>query len=243
MKRSLTSFLHCGYSDRSLRGFTLVEVLVVIAILAVLAGLLLPTLGRMQERSLVVADMNRLKQLGTLLSLFAGDNNGNFPVQGENTTLNFPEALDRYLGEVEGFNPNGQYNFQRRNPVILLSPSARPYPGWNKPAAYPKITGPWAFGFNKYLSVSMNWRGYMARVPNRSKIVIMGCMNAAGGHAMDPDNPPVYEDDVQTRYRASYPGNTSLYMFCDFHIEQIEGDRSMQYFQANPSETNIWRWW
>lgn len=54
-------------------GFTLVELLVVIAIIAVLVGVLLPTLGRSRQHARTVACMVNQRSLTTAWSLYAGD--------------------------------------------------------------------------------------------------------------------------------------------------------------------------
>ncbi|MBL9127243.1 MAG: prepilin-type N-terminal cleavage/methylation domain-containing protein [Verrucomicrobiales bacterium] len=58
---------------RSFRAFTLVELLVVVAILSILASLLLPALAGAKERARGIACVNNLRQTGIALQVYAGD--------------------------------------------------------------------------------------------------------------------------------------------------------------------------
>lgn len=57
-------------------GFTLVELLLIVAISGVLIGVLLPAMARSRERSRANACLNNLKQLGVAAELYAADNGG-----------------------------------------------------------------------------------------------------------------------------------------------------------------------
>src|SRR5580700_2076736 len=63
-------------------GFTLIELLVVIAIIAILAGLLLPTLTKAKNEGFRAACESNAHQIGLGVLMYAEDNNQYFPDPG-----------------------------------------------------------------------------------------------------------------------------------------------------------------
>ncbi len=57
-----------------LSAFTLIEMLVVIAIIATLAALLFPAVSSMQERGKATQDLSNLRQVGMATQLYLNDN-------------------------------------------------------------------------------------------------------------------------------------------------------------------------
>ena len=80
-----------------MKKFTLIEILVVVAIIGILASLLLPSLGKAREKAISVGCQNRLRQLHIAETMW-GDDNDDLMI---NVTATWPGPLSTYLGYPE----------------------------------------------------------------------------------------------------------------------------------------------
>lgn len=99
--------------------FTLVELLIVIAVIAILTSMLLPSLGKARDTAKRIKCTSNLKQINTLAALYYSDNNGftppyrvkdlKFYSTGPDTPYNWYEILNDYLtnDSLHAFNNSG----------------------------------------------------------------------------------------------------------------------------------------
>jgi len=69
-----------------IEAFTLVEILVVIAIIGILVALLLPALGRAKGKAHDINCVSNLRQLGIAISLYADEHDGKLPAAEQRPT-------------------------------------------------------------------------------------------------------------------------------------------------------------
>ncbi len=83
---------------RRARAFTLIELIIVIGIIAILAGLLLPALGQAKSKARRVQCQNNLRQINFAIALYADDHDDRMPVAA-------PHELGGPQGSVPASDP------------------------------------------------------------------------------------------------------------------------------------------
>jgi prepilin-type N-terminal cleavage/methylation domain-containing protein/prepilin-type processing-associated H-X9-DG protein len=93
----------CGDRNKD-QGFTLTELLVVMAVIAVLASLLLPALGGAEEKGRQTSCINSVRQQTLAVLMYADEHGGVLPPTAYNdpkgNEVDWPSLLDPYLNYV-----------------------------------------------------------------------------------------------------------------------------------------------
>lgn len=109
--------LNLGKSTRE--GFSLMELLVVIAVIAILAALLMPALGSAKKRAKVTGCQNNLRQMGIGAQMYADDDSlGSFTDAVHDTNDNINFLFPKYVATTKTFICPGTRNYIREDEKV-----------------------------------------------------------------------------------------------------------------------------
>ena len=146
--------------------FTLIELMVVIAIIAILASMLLPALNIAREASKSISCINNLRQISTGMMSYVMDNNEWFPQRTfiNGSLYNWPLVIGDYVG------------FSTQNgPPLFHCPSGKTYAGTISNGLWYSL----GYDMNRYVGMPLVFTGFTAvngnlnNVPNPSILAVV----------------------------------------------------------------------
>jgi len=119
-----------------LRGFTLVELLVVIGLISLLLALLVPSLQKARAAGRRVACVHNLKQIGLALDMYTSDHDGFFPCAQDPVSTSPPYWLWMGRGWRRWVQPYLNTLVDVNTPSVLLCPADRTDPAQYESTSY-----------------------------------------------------------------------------------------------------------
>jgi prepilin-type N-terminal cleavage/methylation domain-containing protein/prepilin-type processing-associated H-X9-DG protein len=213
-------------------GFTLVELLTVVAILVILVSISVPAVARFIESGKEATTASRLRQVHTLQMAYASDNNGQLTPFFHPTTnrVTWHQRLLPYLSIVD------KVGAKEDPRLILNSPYQKIDVGkqlWEQGTS---------FGLNNFME-SDNWNFRLARVQRPSSIIMAGDMGQGRSdyvHTSEGLNHhgrmlswglPAYRHRGKSR---------AMMLFMDGHTKLLTEEELKLQPAGGPS---LWRWW
>jgi len=155
--------------QKSRKGFTLVELLVVISIIALLIAILLPSLAKARTASRGVHCLNNLRQVYMSMTMYGGEYKDYYP-EGYNPQGGWPWAIGRYAGEHRTYAMHS--GGTRSTPYIVMCPLQTLHDIRSSVVASDYIVNGWALGrTGGGLTARISYR--IADVPSTSTFMLM----------------------------------------------------------------------
>lgn len=213
--------------------FTLIELLITIAIIAILAALLLPALGKARETVKKTACLNNLKQLSLLFMQYTGDYNDYMPPQKYASDFSpwTRVSMINYLN-------NGREYEMKRYPILIC-------PSTEKDIGRPLSDGSWksplSYGYNDN---GPGWRDGVSspkkitRIPAPSLVVLLGetlTMYSWGTSYNSGTNIGKLGHIGFARH-----GKTAVFAFCDGSAKSLDYREAFNMSGSDHNTKGIW---
>ncbi|HZL41650.1 MAG TPA: type II secretion system protein [Verrucomicrobiae bacterium] len=199
---------------RRKHGFTLIELLVVIAVIAILAGILLPTLARSRVRAEAIFCLNNTKQLTVAWMIYADEHNGRlaYNLGADATSTNRMTILGKptpmSVNWVDNVLDWNAHNPDNTNAAKMMSGGIAPYA--MAPTVY-RCPADHAVSKDQRLA---GWRGRVRSYSMNAMIGDAGTFTLSGWNVNNPDY-------VQFFKITSIPQPSDIFVFLDEHPDSI----------------------
>ncbi len=224
------------FAVRPVAGFTLVELLTVIAVIGVLVAITIPVVGGMRKKANTAKAISNIRQLVTAHIAYAADHRGKVPLKyTAGSSPVWQETLAPYLNVTVPNDGAGKRRLRQDPSTVFNVPDSKPFD--ERSAAAASIARNWELR-------SSNWDYRLNVVPNPSRIILLGeCeeknVDEVSGLRADQTTAASNQGALPGFRRAE--GTKALMGYCDGHVEAL--GRAQLVATGTFDNGNRWRWW
>jgi len=205
--------------------FTLLELLVVVAVIAIIAALLLPALSKAKGKALAISCLNNTRQLAVAWTLYADDHENRLPYNLGGTGVRRIASLRTNLNWVNNV-LNWDLDSDNTNIATLTEASLGAYVS-RSPAVYRCPS-------DHVLSEIQRAEGWTGRVRSYSMNAMVGDAGELSQQGFNVNNPGY----VQFFKLTTIPRPWQIFVFLDEHPDSINDG----YFLNKYSDYNYYKW-
>lgn len=209
-------------------GFTFIELLITIGIIAILAGIIIPTLSIARHKVQHVECVNNMRQLFMAFEQYANDNNGLMPRSNNSDTSKdgtkncsgevWFKAVDNYLSALQLPGKRDEISIEERLMFVKQDPVFKTVPVSERDATR-------TIKMNQNLVIASECQRSIETIGNPTKTVLLfdgNIYNSSGN----------YSTAVANKFEGSYGSVAQRHLkaanilFADGHVERIQNGNS-----------------
>jgi prepilin-type N-terminal cleavage/methylation domain-containing protein/prepilin-type processing-associated H-X9-DG protein len=224
-------------------GFSLIELLAVISVIAVLTAIIIPAVGNMRERAATTQTVNTLKMAWNGMMLYAQDNGNRLPrgfrtpedeLRSGETPQSWQVQIGPYIFADRDLSTYQWKKYLRNSEDTPLRDFAAPEATSN------------SLGLNVFICPRNNswngWNGYLAVVPNPGNTILIGSRDMSIGssdYVYSIGNPVGAWCQPGLYHQNESAG---AFVFVDGHVEFIDEATLTYGSPAAAARPDLWKW-